>query len=198
VVERRVREFFGPRAETWDTRFPDDEPAFAAAVRALRLPTGGAALDAGCGTGRAVASLREAVGESGTVVAIDATPEMIAAARRAGRDRLASFVLGDACRTPVRADAFDGILAAGLITHLEDPIVALRAFADITRAGGRLALFHPIGRAPLAARHGDALQPDDIRAPENLTNALESTGWELVEIDDTDERYLAVACRRGE
>ncbi|KPC58360.1 hypothetical protein ADL35_49340 [Streptomyces sp. NRRL WC-3753] len=30
-----VREFFTPRAATWDSRFPDDGPAYEAAVRAL-------------------------------------------------------------------------------------------------------------------------------------------------------------------
>ena len=70
----RVREFFGPRAATWDTRFPDDEPAFQRAAEALQLPLGGRALDVGCGTARAVGVLRACVGETGAVVAIDATP----------------------------------------------------------------------------------------------------------------------------
>jgi SAM-dependent methyltransferase len=191
----RVREFFGPRAHTWDDRFPDDGPAFAAAVAALQLPVGGAALDAGCGTGRALASLRDAVGASGTVVALDATPEMLTVAQRVARAHFAALVLADANRLPFPRRVFDGVLAAGLITHLADPRDWLRAVAELTRVGGRLSLFHPVGRAVLADRHGHALRADDIRAPRNVAIALESTGWKLVEVDDSESRYLAVARR---
>ncbi|MFC8887518.1 methyltransferase domain-containing protein, partial [Streptomyces cinereoruber] len=71
----RVREFFGARAADWDGRFPDDGPAYAAAVAELGLRPGGSVLDAGCGTGRALPPLRAAVGPSGTVVGVDLTPE---------------------------------------------------------------------------------------------------------------------------
>ncbi|EFE85291.1 predicted protein, partial [Streptomyces albidoflavus] len=68
-----VREFFTPRAATWDSRFPDDGPAYEAAVRALGPRPGDAVLDAGCGTGRALPALRAAVGPAGTVLGADLT-----------------------------------------------------------------------------------------------------------------------------
>jgi ubiquinone/menaquinone biosynthesis C-methylase UbiE len=191
----RTRDFFGPRAATWDARFPDDGPAFALAVRALHLPTGGAVLDAGCGTGRATPLLRAAVGSSGTVIGLDATPEMLHAAASAGHRAAAAFVLGDASRPPFRDDAFDGVVAAGLLTHLDDPLDGLRRFAAVTRVGGHLALFHPVGRAALAARHGHELRADDVRAPDNVATALSAAGWDPVEIDDGETRYLVVARR---
>ncbi|MGW2659185.1 class I SAM-dependent methyltransferase, partial [Streptomyces sp. NPDC001478] len=82
-----VQEFFGARAAGWDTRFPDDGPAFDTAVASLGLRPGDAVLDAGCGTGRALPALRKAVGPEGTVLGADLTPAMLEAAVRAGRDR---------------------------------------------------------------------------------------------------------------
>jgi SAM-dependent methyltransferase len=60
-----------------DSRFPDDGPAYAAAVGATGLRPGDAVLDAGCGTGRALEPLRAAVGPAGVVLGIDLTPQML-------------------------------------------------------------------------------------------------------------------------
>ncbi|MGF1432535.1 SAM-dependent methyltransferase, partial [Kitasatospora sp. LaBMicrA B282] len=57
----RTRDFFAARAAGWEERFPDDGPRYAAAVAELAPPPGGAVLDAGCGTGRALPALRAAV-----------------------------------------------------------------------------------------------------------------------------------------
>src|SRR4051812_18825868 len=80
-----VQEFFGARAADWDRKFPGDGPAFARAVAEFGLRPGDRVLDAGCGTGRALPALRAAVGPSGTVIGADLTPQMLTAARRAGR-----------------------------------------------------------------------------------------------------------------
>jgi SAM-dependent methyltransferase len=69
----RVQEFFGARAADWDSRFPDDGPAYAAAVGEMGLRAGQLVLDAGCGTGRALEPLRSAVGPSGTVLGCSPT-----------------------------------------------------------------------------------------------------------------------------
>jgi SAM-dependent methyltransferase len=191
-ARRSTRSFFGPRAATWDERFPDDEPAFASAVDALALEPGDVAVDLGCGTGRALPHLRERVGPTGWVVGVDVTVEMVEVAATRG-----PVVVGDAGRVPLRDGASAGVFAAGLLHHLADPHDGLREWARVTRTGGHLAIFHPIGRAALAARRGHDLSPDDIRDPVNLPTALGASGWELVELDDGDDRYLAIAARTG-
>jgi hypothetical protein len=64
----------------------------------------------------------------------------------------------------------------------------------VTRSGGRLAIFHPISRAALAARHGREPSPDDVLDPANIGAALEASGWTAVSIEDAD-RYLTLARR---
>ncbi|GAA3951718.1 class I SAM-dependent methyltransferase [Streptomyces marokkonensis] len=189
----RVQEFFGARAADWDSRFPDDGPAYAAAVAELRLREGAHVLDAGCGTGRALPPLRAAVGPSGLVVGADLTPAMLQAAVRAGRDRDGRLLLTDVAALPLRSRSLDAVFAAGLVAHLPDPGGNLRELARVVRPGGALALFHPIGRAALAARQGRRVTPDDLRAEANLRPLLHSSGWRMTSYVDQDARFLALA-----
>ncbi|MER5946960.1 methyltransferase domain-containing protein [Streptomyces sp. NPDC001904] len=193
----RVQEFFSARAADWDARFPDDGPAYAAAVSALGLRPGGRVLDAGCGTGRALPPLRAAVGASGSVLGADLTPAMLAAAVRAGRDGDGQLLLADVSRLPLRTGALDAVFGAGLISHLPHPEENLRELARVVRPDGVLALFHPIGRAALAARHGRQLTPDDLRAEPRLRPLLADAGWRLTSYVDEDARFLALAVRES-
>ena len=190
-----TQEFFGPRAAGWDEKFPDDGPVYARAVAELRLPAGAVVLDAGCGTARAAVPLREAVGPDGLVIGADATPEMLAAALEAGRDSLAALVLTDTARLPLPDATVQAVFAAGLLPHVPDPLAALAELARVTAPGGRLAVFHPIGRAALAARHGRVPSPDDILDPANIGPALDASGWTALRIEDSDSRYLTLAAR---
>ncbi|MGW0790468.1 class I SAM-dependent methyltransferase [Streptomyces sp. NPDC002911] len=192
-----VQEFFSARAAQWDSRFPDDGPAYAAAVSELGLRPGAAVLDAGCGTGRALPALRTAVGPGGTVLGADLTPAMLQVALRAGREASGALLLADAARLPLRAGALDAVFAAGLISHLSHPGTGLSELARVVRPGGRLALFHPVGRAVLAARHGRTLSDDDLRAEPSLTLLLAAAGWRLDAYTDEDSRFLALAVRAG-
>ncbi|AZM63616.1 MULTISPECIES: class I SAM-dependent methyltransferase [unclassified Streptomyces] len=190
-----IQEFFTARAADWDRRFPDDGPAYAAAVAELGLREGGRVLDAGCGTGRALPWLRAAVGPSGVVVGVDLTAAMLREAARAGRDRDGALLLADAAALPLRASSLDAVFAAGLVAHLPDPAGTLREIARVVRPGGVLALFHPIGRAALAARQGRTLTPDDLRAEPNLRALLAGSGWRMTSYTDEDDRFLALATR---
>ncbi|MFF3937270.1 class I SAM-dependent methyltransferase [Streptomyces phaeofaciens] len=192
-----VQEFFSARAAQWDSRFPDDGPAYAAAVAGLDLRAGDRVLDAGCGTGRALTPLRAAVGPSGVVLGVDLTPAMLQAAVQAGRDRDGRLLLADVAALPLRSAALDAVFGAGLVSHLPDPAENLRELARVVRPGGTLALFHPIGRAALAARQGRQITPEDLRAEPNLRPLLAGSGWRMTSYVDEDTRFLALAVREG-
>ncbi|WP_309029809.1 class I SAM-dependent methyltransferase [Streptomyces alfalfae] len=191
----KVQEFFTARAADWDARFPDDGPAYRAAVAELGLRKGARVLDAGCGTGRALPALRDAVGPSGAVLGADLTPAMLEAARQAGRDRYGQLLLADVTRLPLAAASLDAVFGAGLISHLPQPTKNLTELRRVVRPGGLFALFHPIGRAALAARQGRQITPDDLRAEANLAPLLASSGWLMTSYVDEDARFLALAER---
>ncbi|GAA1540497.1 hypothetical protein GCM10009827_069780 [Dactylosporangium maewongense] len=188
--------FFAGRAATWDTRFGDDLPAYVAAVAQSGFAPGDTVVDVGCGTGRALPALRDATGPHGTVIGVDLTPQMLAAAADRARACHASLLLADARHLPFAGATVDGVFAAGLITHLPDAAAGLAELARVTRPGGQLVLFHPSGRAALAARHGRALRPDEPLAEPVLRASAAAAGWLLTSYDDPPHRFHAVAVRR--
>jgi ubiquinone/menaquinone biosynthesis C-methylase UbiE len=76
----------------------------------------------GCGTGRALPALREAVGPAGTVIGLDLTPQMLAIAKATGRAQHTVLLLADARRLPLADARVDAVFAAGLLPHLPDPL----------------------------------------------------------------------------
>src|ERR1700730_12177961 len=65
-----VQRFFPERAAELAGLVPEDAPKSQRAVERLRAPSGGVVLDAGCGSGRAISVLREAVGPHGCVIGL--------------------------------------------------------------------------------------------------------------------------------
>ena len=190
-----TRAFFACRAATWDAKFGDDLPAYRAAVAEAGIGCGAVVIDIGCGTGRALPPLRDAVGRSGTVIALDVTPEMLQAARKPAAIAGAALVLADARAVPFADGSADAIFAAGLVHHLPDTVAGLRELARVTRPGGLLVLFHPSGRAALAARHGRELSSSEPLAEQHLRAATAASGWTLTAYDDAPHRFFAVAQR---
>jgi SAM-dependent methyltransferase len=190
-----TRAFFAPRAAGWEDRFPDDGPSYERAVADLEPAAGGAVVDAGCGTGRALPALRAAVGPGGTVLGVDLTVEMLAEAARRGRASVAALVLADTMTLPLSSGSVDAVFAAGLLPHMADPVAGLAELARVCRGGGRLALFHPIGRAALARRHGHEPDPEDVRSEARIRQALADAGWHCERVEDAEDRYLVLAVR---
>ena len=183
--------FFAARAATWDERFPNDEPAFRRAAAEMTLTPGSRVLDVGCGTGRVLGVLRDAAGAGGGVIGLDVTIEMCRVAARRGAVAQADLLAG----LPLPDASVDAVFGAGLVPHLTDVPAGLLELARVTRPGGTLALFHPLGRVALAARRGHELHPDDPRDPVNLPPRLEPAGWRLLAVHDDPDRYLALASR---
>jgi SAM-dependent methyltransferase len=190
-----TRAFFAVRAPTWDAKFGDDLPAYAQAVAEIGIAPGDVVIDVGCGTGRALPALRAATGPDGVVLGIDITEEMLTAARQHGRAEHARLLMGDARCLPLRERAVGAVFAAGLLGHVPDVGPVLTELARVTAKDGRLALFHPSGRAALAARHGRALRPDEPLAEGPLRESLRRSDWRLDTYDDPPHRFFALAIR---
>jgi ubiquinone/menaquinone biosynthesis C-methylase UbiE len=109
---------------------------------ALAASPGERILDVGCGPGFYVAELLETVGETGAVVGVDNSPQMLAVAaqRVAGRAN-AAFHEADATSLPVEDGAFDAAFSVQVIEYVLDVDRALGELFRVLRAGGRTVVW---------------------------------------------------------
>jgi len=141
------------------------------AVAALELAPGMTVLEIGAGTGRNLPYLLDAVGPAGTVIAVDASPGMLAEARKLVESRGWSNVRllqQDAAQLEVDVEP-DAVLFSLSYSVLPEPQLALARAWKRLRPGGRVVVmdlgltysrFHrllaPIGRLLVKLAPGDA------------------------------------------
>lgn len=96
-------------------------------------------LDVGCGDGRLATTLAAAGAE---VTGLDASPVMLAAARRRAEAAGAALALvaGDAGRLPFADRRFDRVVSVATLCFSEDPQLPIREMARVLEPGGRLIL----------------------------------------------------------
>jgi demethylmenaquinone methyltransferase/2-methoxy-6-polyprenyl-1,4-benzoquinol methylase len=112
------------------------------AVSALELRPGDVVLEIGAGTGRNLRYLVQAVGPSGRVIAIDASPGMLMQARRLVRERgwpNVELLQQDASQLELDDEA-DGILFSLSYSVIPDPLPALARAWKRLRPTGRLVV----------------------------------------------------------
>lgn len=103
--------------------------------------SGGAVLDAGCGTGAVTRRLRTALADAGTrVVGLDADERLLEVARTVPDPAGIRYEVGDLYEPPVSVGGFELVLARYVFQHLADPVAAARALAGLLRPGGHLAV----------------------------------------------------------
>jgi len=141
-------------------------------LRPAKLEPGASVLDIGCGTGTLALLACHQVGTSGSVHGIDASPEMIARARRkAARARAnVTFDVALAQSLPFRDGQFDVVLSTVMLHHLPRAAreEAVREARRVLKPGGRLLAVDFVrsgGRGLLAHlhRHG-RVDPRDLIA----------------------------------
>lgn len=143
-------------------------------VQLARLGSGERVLDIGCGTGTLAIAAKQHIGTAGTVCGVDASPEMIARARkkaaRAGVE--VEFREGIAEALPFPDAHFDVVLSTVMLHHL-GPELRRQCAGEVRRVlkpGGRWFVVDFEGSARQAGgilsrfhRHGH-IKPGDLSA----------------------------------
>jgi ubiquinone/menaquinone biosynthesis C-methylase UbiE len=138
---------------------------------ALGAKAGERILDLGCGPGFYVSELLDEVGADGSVVGMDASPAMLAVARRRveGREN-ADFHEADATSLPVTDEEFDRALSVQVMEYVADIPAAFGELHRVLKPGGRVLIWD-VDWATASWHSGD---------PERMRRMLEAWDKHLV------------------
>jgi SAM-dependent methyltransferase len=127
---------WGSDARTWSTTMEQRmRPLYRATLDALEPLQGRTLLDAGCGSGQALA---DAAIRGAVVSGLDATPELLEIARE--RTPSADLRVGDIQEMPYDHGDFDVVTAFNSIQYAVDPAAAVAELARVCRSGGLVAI----------------------------------------------------------
>ncbi len=144
----------------------------------LRPRPGNRILDVGCGSGQAEVSLgRLHISQIGLHGVDLKVHEVAAAAREAAAHNLhARFVAGDAERLPFADGSFDSTFCVAVLQHIGKVAAAVREFARVTRANGRIVVVEPDNTARYAYSSAPAGQSTFAMAAEFFAAAAAVRG----------------------
>jgi len=181
----------------------------------LAKAPGGADMGLGCGNPRAIASLKEGetvvdlgagggfdcflaaheVGESGRVIGVDMTPDMLSKARtNATKGKFANveFRLGEIEHLPIENETADVIISNCVINLSPDKPQVFREAFRILKPGGRLAISDVVATVelPESMRNDPALIAGcmgNASLIEELEAMIKESGFKDVRIEPKDE-----------
>jgi ubiquinone/menaquinone biosynthesis C-methylase UbiE len=174
-------------------------------VQLARIAAGESVLDVGCGTGTLALAAKRAVGTEGSVVGVDASPDMVAlATAKAARSRSdVTFRAAAAERLPFAGATFDVVLSTLMLHHLPAPLrrECVREARRVLEPGGRMLAVDfaaPSGRrgGVVSRRHRHGGVPLDA-----ITALLRDAGFRIVEqgsVGVSDLQYVLGEVPRAE
>lgn len=158
------------------------------------LKTGEVVLDLGSGGGFDCFLASQQIGDSGQVIGVDMTPEMISKARAnatKGGYRNVEFRLGEIEHLPVADDTVDVIISNCVINLSPDKVQVFRDAFRVLKRGGRLAISDIVATAelPEEARRDLALYTGCMSGASliaELESMMYAAGFERISISPKD------------
>jgi ubiquinone/menaquinone biosynthesis C-methylase UbiE len=188
------KDFFDRHASSWDELFSDRAEKISEVVSWFRLRPGDSVLDVGTGTGVLLPAMREAVGGTGVLVAMDFSWNMLQKARErpcpGGRILLNAGVGA----IPIPSGRFDRVTCFSAFPHFPDKKRALAEMARVLKGGGRLFIAHLHSAEEINRLHrhiGDAVVGDSLPGPEEMTSLLTGCGLSEVHVANEPGKFLA-------
>jgi ubiquinone/menaquinone biosynthesis C-methylase UbiE len=193
------RDFFNDLAGRWDEIHPAEQQA-AGVLQGLALLgslDAKAIVDVGCGTGVLAEHILPKLG-AGTLIGIDFAEEMVKRARARFPDPRVTWMVCDVFDTGLASDSVDVVLCYNTLPHFPDRERVLREFVRWLRDGGRLLVWHDVGREKIAEIHGNvggAIGADRLPPARELSKLMSTCGLAVHVAEESPTSYVVLAER---
>jgi len=141
-----LKKYFRKVAPVWDEVRKGfyDERLRDAIVKGADIKEGHTVLDVACGTGFLTITAARTVGETGRVIGVDLTEEMLREARenltKEGLIHRVELRIGDMLSLPIENNSVDAVICNMGLHHSSDPQLAIKEMARTLKSNGRLII----------------------------------------------------------
>jgi ubiquinone/menaquinone biosynthesis C-methylase UbiE len=192
-MEKR-KDFFDRHARHWDDRLQYEKKIsqLLEVVREFELNEGYRVLDVGTGTGILLPLLREAIGSTGKLMAMDFSFKMLEQAKQRKGEGVLIHASVEAI--PIRADQFDRVTCFSAFPHFPNKSRALFEMVRVLRRGGKLFIAHLHSVEEINQLHqkiGGPIGHDLLPHPERIRNLMRDAGLDAVSVVNQTGKFLA-------
>ena len=194
-----TKNYFDNAADTWDYRFQTPQLLYFVEklVPQFDLRAGQQLLDVGTGTGVLIPYLVKAVGESGSVTAIDFSEKMVQKCKtKYSHFNNVHIDLRNIEDAAYPTESFDAVICFGVFPHLENKEKALQNINRMLKSSGKLVIAHALSREELKTHHQKVskhVAHAKIPKETEMKQLLEQTGFIETHIKDEPGSYLCFA-----
>ncbi|WP_242652536.1 class I SAM-dependent methyltransferase [Desulfofarcimen acetoxidans] len=189
------RTWFNEKAAVWDSNVLKEERCqkLHEIIKNLGIKVNSVVLDVGTGTGVLIPWLKEAVGLTGKIIAVDFAEEMLQFAIAKNFGSSVNILSADVHNLPFENDYFDEVVCNSAFPHFHNKPLAMQEMTRVLKPGGRLSICHPAPREELNSFHrnlGGVVANDMLPAEEEMVSIANRSGLTNIEIKDGPQTYL--------
>ncbi len=195
----KAKDYFDNAAETWDDRFqtPKVLSFLEKLVTQFDLRKGQHVLDVGTGTGLMIPYLTKAVGQFGSVTAIDFSEKMAQKCKtKYSYFKNVTIEVGNIEDAKLPQQSFDAAICFGVFPHFENKEKALQNINRILKSDGKLVIAHALSSEELKAHHkkvSEHVAHSSLPKKTEMRQLLKKIGFIGINIKDETGSYLCVA-----
>lgn len=192
-MQNREQQFFNDLAHSWDDTRSLNAVKLDRLIGMAEIAPGEAVLDIGTGTGVLIPFLKAAVGETGSITALDFAEAMVArAAQKHAQLSGIRYVAADIMKFQSEQQRYNKIVCLNFFPHVKDKQAFLVKMQALLADGGSLIIMHDISRAAVNSIHSTSeVVKEDRLPPSSVVGAmLTQAGFEVITALDNEELYF--------